>query len=113
MTDPTIVESIITGIFGVAIAIIGLFTYRERKSREAEAAERAKREEEQRERENDKRELDECMMGMVAANSDALIVVLKHLRGEKLNGDVEKSIQTIEAECNRYSKTRDKITSHL
>lgn len=35
MTDPTIIESIITGIFGVAIAVIGLFTYRERKSREA------------------------------------------------------------------------------
>lgn len=113
MTDPTIIESIITGIFGVAIAVIGLFTYRERKSREAEAAERAKREEEQRKREEDRRELDECMMGMLAANSDALIIVLKHLHGEKLNGDVERAMHAIEAERNRYSKTRDKITSHL
>ena len=113
MLDVSIINTIITGAVTVAVAILGIINVREKRDRESEAAERAKREEEQREREEDRRELDECMMGMVAANSDALIVVLKHLRGEKLNGDVEKSIQTIEAECNRYSKTRDKITSHL
>lgn len=113
MTDPTIIESIVTGIFGVAIAIIGLFTYRERKSREAEAAERAKREEEQREREEDRRKVDECIMGMTAANSDALIIVLKHLHGEKLNGDVEQAIKTIESEVTEYSKVRDKVVANL
>lgn len=108
---------LIGAIFGplatIAAAVIGYFTVKERKARETAEREREKREEEQREREEDRRELDECMMGMVAANSDALIVVLKQIRGDHMNGDVEKSIQTIEAECNRYSKTRDKITSHL
>ena len=108
---------LIGAIFGplatIAAAVIGYFTVKECKARETAEREREKREEEQREREEDRRRVGECIMGMTAANSDALLIVLKHLHGEKLNGDVERAIHAIETERDEYSQTRDHITANL
>ena len=113
MLDVSIINTIITGAVTVAVAILGIINVREKRDRESEAAERAKREEEQREREEDRHKIDECIMGMTAANSDALLIVLKHLRGEALNGDVEQAIKAIESEVTEYSKVRDKVVANL
>lgn len=93
--DASVANSIITGAVAVAVAVIGWYTAKSRKRDEA------------------RRQLDECMMGMMAANSDGLLIVLKHLRGEQLNGDVEKAIVAIEREREEYSQARDHIAANL
>lgn len=93
--EPGIVQAIIAGVFGVAIAVIGWWQVK------------AKR------RDDARRQVDECIMGMTAANSDALMVVLKHLDGQQLNGDVRRAMDTITREVDEYSKVRDHVVSNL
>ena len=91
-------EQLVNGVFtliaSVGVAIIGYYTARAKKRDEA------------------RRKIDECIMCMTAANSDALLIVLKHLHGEKLNGDVERAIHAIETERDEYSQTRDHIAAN-
>lgn len=93
------IEQVINGVFtliaSVGVAIIGYYTAKAKKRDEA------------------RRDVDRCIMGMTAANSDALLIVLKHLHGEHLNGDVEHAIKVIESEVDEYSEKRDDIISKL
>lgn len=95
MLDVSIINTIITGAVTVAVAILGYYTAKAKKRDEA------------------RRDVDRCIMGMTAANSDALLIVLKHLNGEHLNGDVEHAIKAIESERDEYSEKRDDIISKL
>lgn len=93
------IEQVVNGIFtliaSVGVAIIGYYTAKAKK------------------RDEQRRKVDECIMGMTAANSDALLIVLKHLHGEHLNGDVERAIHAIETERDEYSQVRDHIAANL
>lgn len=93
------IEQVINGVFtliaSVGVAVIGYYTAKAKKRDEA------------------RRDVDRCIMGMTAANSDALLIVLKHLHGEHLNGDVERAIKAIESERDEYSEKRDDIISKL
>lgn len=95
MTLEQLINGIFTLIASIGVAIIGYYTARAKK------------------RDEQRRKVDECIMGMTAANSDALLIVLKHLHGEELDGDVEHAIETIESEVTEYSKVRDKVVANL
>lgn len=95
MLDVSIINTIITGAVTVAVAILGYYTAKAKK------------------RDEQRRQVDECIMGMTAANSDALIIVLKHLHGEHLNGDVEHALDVLTHEREEYSQVRDHIAANL
>lgn len=95
MTLEQLINGVFTLIASTGVAVIGYYTARAKKRDEA------------------RREIDRCIMGMTAANSDGLLIVLKHLHGEQLNGDVERAIKAIESEVDEYSEKRDSIISKL
>lgn len=89
------INGVFTLIASVGVAVIGYYTAKAKK------------------RDEQRRQVDECIMGMTAANSDALIIVLKHLHGEQLNGDVEHALDVLTHEREEYSQVRDHIAANL
>lgn len=89
------INGVFTLIASVGVAVIGYYTAKAKK------------------RDEQRRQVDECIMGMTAANSDALIIVLKHLHGEQLNGDVEHALDVLTHEREEYSHVRDHIAANL
>ena len=106
MIDPAVIGAVFGPVATVAVAVFGYYTAREKRAREESEREAAEREEQ-------RRKVDECIMGMTAANADALMVVLRHLHGEQLNGDVERAMANITRETSEYSQVRDHIAANL
>lgn len=94
--DVTVIVAIIGAIEGIGVAIIGAFIARE--NRRAEGFRKT-----QDERAARREERDTALYGLMFATASGTEVLLRQAHGEKINGNVDSALESIESaksKCN-------------